>query len=89
MEGFLWYFHYNANEPPLDETAWPYGPDGRKLDRIALTPRLLAGAANAGKWPLQYPEHVIHGAWRSRLLYVFWTLLTGLLLGIGLIAVLL
>ena len=65
MSGFLWYFHYNANEPPFAETSWPYSRDGRKLERISLTATLLAEAASEGAWPLAYPEHVVRGGWKG------------------------
>ncbi len=67
LDGFLWYFHYNANEPPGAETSWPYTPDGRRLSRIPLTPRLLAEAANRRVWPVEYPEHVVKGAWKAKI----------------------
>ncbi|WP_121630207.1 DUF1493 family protein [Tropicibacter alexandrii] len=57
VSGMLWSFHDNANEPPFAETAWPHRPDGRELNRTAITPQMLADAANQGVWPLTYPDH--------------------------------
>ena len=65
LDGFLSYFHYNANEPPMAETVWPYSPEGARLERIPLTPALLAEAATAQSWTLDYPEHLPKGAWKA------------------------
>ena len=80
LAGFLPYFHYNANEPPFIETAWPYTPDGRKLARIPVSLRLLTRAAEAGRWPDDYPPHQVRGAWKA---WLPMAVLVAVLLAIG------
>lgn len=59
MADFLWFFHYDADEPPFYRRVRPIGGTGRAFGLIPITPRLLADAANEGRWPLEYPEHRI------------------------------
>jgi hypothetical protein len=84
MDGFIGFFHYNGNEPPYFETAWPYSPSGEKLDRIPITANMLAGAANLGKWSYDYPDHVVRGAkigWLPFILLLAFLVIATALLG--------
>lgn len=72
MADFLWFFHYNADEPPSFQRARPVDRDGRSLARIPITPSLLADAANQGRWPLEYPVHRMQvSRWPMRLMSIF------------------
>jgi len=55
MENYRWYFHHG-------EEGWSIGtlfvkPPYARVQRIAVTPRLLLQAATAREWPITYPEH--------------------------------
>ncbi|MDR2916718.1 MAG: DUF1493 family protein [Tannerella sp.] len=58
MTGYLWYFH--ADEEGLSGIGGLFFPPPyKRVERISLTPQLLADIANKGKWDLEYPEHEI------------------------------
>ena len=72
MSAFLWFFHYNADEPPNFRRLRPVDREGKTFEDIPLTPRLLADAANLGHWPLEYPVHKMQASrWPMRLMFVF------------------
>lgn len=58
MDDYLWYFHADEEGMPgISEVLFP--PPYKRVKRIPLTPGLLAGFANKGKWGIKYPEHKI------------------------------
>lgn len=57
MTNYLWYFHH-AEEGSGIGCLLFRSPD-KRVKRIAITPKLLLEAANAGYWPVEYPKHNI------------------------------
>jgi hypothetical protein len=56
---FLWYLHYNANEPPFVRTVWGVDKEGRRIPDIPIRLADLVSAAESGKWRVVYPAHSI------------------------------
>ena len=59
LDGFRWYFHHG-------EEGWPLFPrrvSHPKVERIALTPRMLADYAKSSNWDLEHPPHT-YPDWR-------------------------
>ena len=59
MSGFLWYFHYNADEPPGSRRVLPVLSDGTIPPYHPVTVENLVASAMAGHWVWDYPEHTI------------------------------
>lgn len=59
MSGYLWYFHH-AEEGMNTGSLFFRSPDQR-VERIAITPTILAEAIRTKRWPLQYPVHHLPG----------------------------
>jgi acyl carrier protein len=57
LSEFLWYFHYR--EEGFNIGAIFIKPPYERVERIAITPRLLLKQANAGKWSIEYPKHTL------------------------------
>lgn len=55
MSGYCWYFHH-AEEGMNIGSLFFRSPDQR-VERIAITPTILAEAIRTKRWPLQYPVH--------------------------------
>jgi hypothetical protein len=55
MSGYRWYFHH-AEEGMNTGSLFFRSPDQR-VERIAITPTILAEAIRTKRWPLQYPVH--------------------------------
>jgi hypothetical protein len=53
---YRWYFHH-GEEPMLNIGGLFFKPPYRRVDRIPITPQILAEAIRAKRWPLEYPEH--------------------------------
>lgn len=79
LESFLWYFHYNADEPPMYRRVKPVDQNGRAFHLRPITLEQLVQAAEAGRWLETYPEHTVR---KSKILMI--VLLT-LLIGFGLL----
>lgn len=59
FSAFLEYLHFNGNEPPLIETAWGVGGDGKRMAYIPIALDDLVAAARSKTWKMAYPEHRI------------------------------
>ena len=71
-EKMLWFFHYKTNGSPFWRRIRPVDRDGRTFALIPVSPRLLADAANLGRWPLEYPTHKVHvSRWPIVLMFIF------------------
>ena len=57
MADYLWYFH--ADEEGQNFGGLFFKPPYSQVDRIPVTPMMLADTANKGKWDIQYPAHKI------------------------------
>jgi hypothetical protein len=57
VSGYLWYFH--ADEEGFNLGGFFIAPPDERVERIPVTPSMLAKFANLGKWDIQYPEHTI------------------------------
>ena len=68
MTDFLWFFHFIADEPPNYRRVKPIGQDGRAIKFIPITPKLLAEAANEGRWMLEYPVHQVQTSYLPTIL---------------------
>lgn len=55
LNGYLWYFH--ADEEGQSPGGQFFPPPYESVNRIPVTPIMLADFANKGKWDIQYPEH--------------------------------
>jgi hypothetical protein len=53
MDNYLWYFH--ADEEGFGSLI--FKPPYMRVNRIPVTPQMLANFANRGKWELEYPDH--------------------------------
>ncbi len=54
MSGYCWYFHHRDEGFLFAPERLFFRPP---YNRIAVTPRMLLGVANAGRWSLDYPAH--------------------------------
>ena len=59
MQAHLWYFHHEE-EAAFNPGALFFPPPSRQVQRIPVTPNLLLKAANSGRWPVKYPDHVLY-----------------------------
>ena len=58
MTDYLWYFH--TNEEGCDGVGgFLFPPPYKRVDRIPVTPAMLAEFADKGKWDIRYPAHKI------------------------------
>ncbi len=55
MTEYLWYFH--ADEEGQNLGAIFFKPPYLKVERIPVTPKLLAKYAKTKKWTIKYPKH--------------------------------
>jgi hypothetical protein len=55
ITNYRWYFHHG--EEALNIGGWFFKPPDRRVDRIPITPQVLAEALRTKRWPLEYPEH--------------------------------
>lgn len=55
MTTYLWYFH--SNEEGHSFGALFFKPPYSRVNRIPVTPNMLAEFANTKKWDVIYPEH--------------------------------
>jgi hypothetical protein len=55
---YLWYFH-SEEESVFNVGALFFAPPNRRVQRIPVTPNMLAEFAQQKKWHLNYPEHRI------------------------------
>ena len=79
MEGFLPYFHYIADEPPMYRRVYPVDSQNRAIREIPVSLDMLVSAAEAGRWELDYPNHKI---WTSRAPHMVFAFM-GVLLIVG------
>jgi hypothetical protein len=56
MSTYLWYFHADE-EVFINLGRWLFLNPYDRVEKISVTPALLAECANKGKWDIQYPEH--------------------------------
>jgi hypothetical protein len=57
---YLWYFHADE-EVFINLGRWLFPNPYDRVEKIPVTPALLAEFANKGKWDIQYPEHRFPG----------------------------
>lgn len=57
MTSYLWYFH--TYEEGYNISASFFKAPNERVNRIAVTPKMLLDFANNGKWTIDYPEHTI------------------------------
>jgi hypothetical protein len=55
MDDYLWYFHCDEEGQSIGANF--FKPPYARVNRIAVTPAMLAEFANTGKWSIDYPEH--------------------------------
>lgn len=55
--GYLWYFHADEEGGWNDIGGAFFNPPYNRVNRIPVTPAMLQGFANEGKWGILYPEH--------------------------------
>jgi len=67
LDGLLWYFHYNGDEPPPSRPRlYPVSPEGERLPTHAITLNDLVSAAEAGHWQFTYPAHEVRERFSAR-----------------------
>lgn len=59
LSNYLWYFHTDE-EGSFSFGELFYDPPYKKVERIPVTPKMLAEFINVGKWDIKYPEHEIN-----------------------------
>ncbi len=59
MENYLWYFHHDEEGQNLGGLF--FKPPHQRVERIPITPELLARCTQTKKWEMDYPEHDIPG----------------------------
>jgi len=57
MSDYLWYFH--ANEEGQSIGGLFFKPPYKRVQRIPVTPQMLADFIVTKKWKIEYPAHVI------------------------------
>lgn len=57
MTAYLWYFHSNEEGQSIGGAF--FRPPYDRVKRIPVTPKMLLDFANAGKWTIDYPDHVL------------------------------
>ncbi len=58
MSGYLWYFHADE-ELFMNIGALFYKTPDQFVERIPVTPQILANCIETKKWDIKYPEHSI------------------------------
>jgi hypothetical protein len=58
MDNYLWYFHVEE-EGHCGIGSLFFLPPNQRVKHIPVTPRLLLKCANAGRWLVVYPEHIL------------------------------
>ena len=59
MDDYLWYFHADEEGGNNSIGGFFFQPPYKRVKRMPLTPQMLAGFANKGKWDIKYPVHKI------------------------------
>jgi hypothetical protein len=57
MADYLWYFH--ANEEGHSISGYFFKPPYERVERIPVTPQMLANFIVTKKWKVEYPKHEI------------------------------
>ncbi|MEI6945828.1 DUF1493 family protein [Paraflavisolibacter sp. H34] len=57
LEGYRWYFHTDEEGGTGGIGGRLFAPPYKRVERIPVTPRMLADFANSGRWSLPYPDH--------------------------------
>lgn len=66
LEDYLWYFHHE--EEGYNFGAFFFRPPNARVDRIAITPAILAASIRNRRWAIQYPPHSLPSArWDIRI----------------------
>jgi len=55
MSDFLWYFHHEEEASSI--FGFLFKPPNKRVQRIPITPKMLAKFSNSKKWNIDYPEH--------------------------------
>ncbi|WP_206705357.1 DUF1493 family protein [Marinomonas colpomeniae] len=55
MDDYLWYFH--SNDEGINVWSFLFKPPNKKVNRIAVTPKILLDFANSKRWGFEYPSH--------------------------------
>lgn len=55
MSDYRWYFH--TQEEGFNIGSMVFNPPNERVERIPVTPKMLAEFAVHGKWGVAYPEH--------------------------------
>ena len=55
MIGYIWYFH--TDEEGLSIGSFFFAPPNEQVERIPVTPAMLAEFADKGWWDIHYPDH--------------------------------
>lgn len=63
MSNFVWYFHYNADEPPMARRVVPILSGGEIAPYQPIAFCDLVRAAESGCWIWEYPEHHVRNRW--------------------------
>jgi hypothetical protein len=58
ITSYLWYFHGNEEGGNSLGSIF-FKPPYERVERILLTPKMLADFANEGVWKIDYPEHTL------------------------------
>ncbi|SHK19247.1 Protein of unknown function [Reichenbachiella agariperforans] len=77
MSTYLWYFH--ADEEGQNLGSFFFKPPYARVDRIPVTPKLLADAVETKKWNVKYPEHKLP---KYRIDIIISYVIIGLIIGI-------
>ncbi len=68
LDGLLWYFHYNGDEPPpARPRLYPVSPAGARLPLHRITLNDLVAAEETGRWHITYPPHELRERFAARL----------------------
>ncbi len=57
MTDYLWYFH--AEEEGQNIGGFFFRPPNQRVERMIVTPKMLAEFSEKGKWDIVYPKHSI------------------------------
>jgi hypothetical protein len=77
-ESYLWYFH--TDEDGMNFGAIFVKPPYERVQRIPVTPLLLAEFADRGSWAIDYPSHEIPGSRLDHLLNILFVFAIAFLL---------
>jgi len=59
MSDYWWYFHHEEEGFQISLGRLLFKPPNLRVERIPVTPTMLADFANKGKWDINYPAHKI------------------------------